>query len=73
MLAKVNQQATFTIKHLHAALDFVDYPDVVITIERNTLGPREMPRPIAGFAEFADEIAFGIKDLYPVVQCVSNI
>src|SRR4051812_35020175 len=54
-LPNISQQAAFAIKDLNPVLHGIGYPDMPVTVHRDSLGTREVPRSVAVLAELADE------------------
>ena len=73
MSAETDEQLRFLIEDLHAVLHPVDDPDVVVAVDGDTFGTREVSGPVAGFAEGADELSVAIEDLDPVVEGVGDV
>ena len=73
MSAKTDEQLRFLIEYLYPVLHPVDDPDVAIAVDGDTFGTREVSRPVAGFAEGADELSIAIEDLDAVVQGVGDV
>jgi hypothetical protein len=71
MPAEGDEQPLFLVEDLHAVRLAVRYPDVVIGINRNSLWPRKIPRPMARLAKGADELALGVEILNTIIQSIA--
>src|SRR5580693_6560873 len=70
---ETDQQLRFLVEDLDAILLSIDHPDVVIAIDGNALGTREVSWAVAGFAKGGDELAIAIEDLNAVVEGVGHV
>ena len=73
MATETNEQLRVVIEDLHPILHPVDHPDMVITVNGNPFGPREVSWAVAGFAKGTDEFAVAIEDLDAVVEGISHV
>src|SRR5208283_5214392 len=68
--ADVRQQLPVPIEDLKPVFHLVGYPNVPIAIDSDALGPGKVSGTIAVFAENADEIPVGVKNLDPIVESI---
>ena len=61
MAAKTDKQLRVLVEDLNAILHSVRDPDMSVSVDRDSLGPREISRAIARFAEGTDKLPSASK------------